>query len=130
MLSETQKQALASLAASGSVTQTSQETGIAKSTLYSWLQSPDFLAELSAVSQITLAKMITGVFSELDAALGVMKDTIHLDHVLDVDEARTQRLKISAASNLLDRAERLSSTLATTARISRIEQMLGEAEKR
>lgn len=128
MLNYDQKQALIVLAETGSVSATSADTGVPKSTIYGWLQSPDFVAELTAISQISLGKMISGVYAELEDSITVLADTIHYQGTYDADEARTQRLKISAASNLLDRAERLSSTLAINARISTIERQIREAK--
>lgn len=130
MLSFQQRQALVSLSQHGSISETADAVGVSRNTLYGWLKSPEFVMELTAISQVTLTSMISGVYSELENSLNVMKDTLHLSGTLDADEARTQKLRMAAAKDLLDRAERLSSTLATTARISQIEQTLKDAERR
>lgn len=126
MLTVDQKLVLAKLVETGSVRETAEQAGLAKSTIYQWMRSTEFNRELAAASQLSLIQMINGAYSSIGDSLETVTEIAQLDPSIPIssDEARVYRLKLSASNSLLDRAERLAENLGIMSRINDIQDKL------
>jgi len=119
-----QNAALSHLIASGNITETAEYSGVSRETIYQWLELPEFNSRLAAAGKVSLMQLVIGSFDLIDDAMGTVKEAITLKTPLDSDEARTLKIRLSASNELLARVERLSSTLALTARLAEVEEAI------
>ncbi len=111
-LSTKQRKAIRALLAGMNVSDAADAADVARGTLYTWFDNPDFMAELRAAEQKALDDVARRMAGLTDKAVNVLKAQME-------DERSAQALR--AARTVIDAALRLREAVALEERIAALE---------
>ena len=111
--------AIAALLTCATVIDAAQTAGVGLRTLYTWLDEPEFLADLQRAQDAVIAAAVRGLVGELSASHAVMRQ-------LRDDESSAPSLKLRAARALDDSCLRWLELADVQRRLDRLETAISE----
>ncbi|MCI0580502.1 MAG: hypothetical protein L0332_23425 [Chloroflexi bacterium] len=117
-LSPKQRQAIQSLLAGRTKSQTAAGVGVTRRTLSRWLADPTFRAALSAATDDALANAARRLAAALDDAVAVLAEVMSNKDARDPDRLRAAGLVIHRGLDLIQQKELIERIAALEAKIN------------
>lgn len=122
--SRNREAALAALLRTGSVSAAAKETKIGETTLWRWLQDPDFQREYKQARKVAMETAIQSLQAGAAEAVQCLRDIM-------ADEEASASAKVSAAKTVLETAIKLTELEELSERVAAIEKaVLPESNRR
>ena len=120
-LTSKQRAAVAALVSTPNASAAAEAAGVARSTLYKWMDSPAFVAAIDAAQ----ADVLTAAQRKLGAALGAATGVILR---IMADDSNPAHVRLRAAEMVIDSLLKLKQTGEFERRLSELEAANGNAE--